>query len=190
MSEDSEAHREKNEGSQAWSRGEYQSAIDHFSKAITLGGSKEFLKVLYSNRSAAYLKLNRVDLALNDGNKCVELDSAWAKGYTRKGDALYSQKKYTEAYNAYNSGLRAAPNDATLTQKAEQAMRAIRAEADRQQQWSSSSSGGGFGSSNTSTPPSTAASGGILRYLELSIFVFAVLYMIPLGRFINVWAYK
>lgn len=189
MSEDSEAHREKNEGSQAWSRGEYQKATDHFSNAINLGGNKEFLKVLYSNRSAAFLKLNRADLALNDGNKCVELDSAWAKGYARKGDALYSQKKFTDAYNAYNSGLRIAPNDSTFTQKAEQAMRAIRTEAERQQQWSNSSSSG-FGSSNTSTAPATAASGGILRYLELSIFLFALLYMIPLGRFINVWSYK
>ena len=29
-----------------------------------------------------------------------------AKGYSRKGDALYAQAKYTEAYNAYNAGLK------------------------------------------------------------------------------------
>lgn len=193
MSTDSAAQREKNEGSQAWSRGEYNKAIEHFSNAITSGGDKEFLKVLYSNRSAAYLKVNKINEALSDGNKCIELDNAWPKGYSRKGDALYSQKKYTDAYNVYNTGLRASPSDSTLKEKAEQAMKAIGAEADRQQQWNSSSSNSGFGSSSSTSSTSTATvapAGGIARYIELSIFVLAVLYLLPIGRFINSWSYK
>ena len=49
-------------------------------------------------------RIQKFQLALDDANKCLELDSNWIKGITRKGDALFSLKKFTDAHNAYNSG--------------------------------------------------------------------------------------
>jgi len=79
-----EAIQAKADGAAAWSAGNFSQAAEHFTTAINLGGDKEFLKVLHSNRSAAYLKLNRITEALKDGNKCVELDNNWVKGYARE----------------------------------------------------------------------------------------------------------
>lgn len=42
--------------------------------------------VLYSNRSAAYLKSDSKSKALWDAQKCVELQPEWAKGYSRLGE--------------------------------------------------------------------------------------------------------
>jgi hypothetical protein len=175
-----EANQAKNAGTTVYSKGDYGLAIDHFTKAIELGaGDKEFLKVLFSNRSASYLNLKQNEKALADGNKCVELDSNWPKGYGRKGDALYALRRYGEAYNAYNGGLRIAPNDANLKEKSEKVMAAIRNDA------ASSSS-----ASSSSTSNSTTSGGTINYYLRLTTLLAIFGYLLPLGSRINTIAYK
>ena len=42
-------------------------------------------KGLYSNRSAAYIKLMEFPYALKDAEKCLELDPTFIKAYVRKG---------------------------------------------------------------------------------------------------------
>lgn len=170
------AQQAKSDGSFAWSAGNYAQAAEHFTTAINIGGDKEFLKVLYSNRSAAYLKLSKVTEALRDGNKCVELDSNWAKGYVRKGDALLASKQYTEAYNAYNSAARIAPSDATVKEKCDQAMRAMRNAADATANFARSA--GSTGSTGSPSSPSPAPL--YVQYAHLAILVLIVLYCIPL----------
>lgn len=185
-SADPRATEAKAEGSAAWSAGNYDLAIEHFSTAITFGGDKDFLKVLHSNRSAAYLKVNKVDQSLKDANKCVELDSNWAKGFTRKGDALLAKKSYSDAYNAYNSAQRLTPGgDASLETKLEQAMRGMRNASSPP----SSSSSGTAGSTNSSTA-TTAPATGIFRYAQLAIMILSIVYLLPLGKTISFYAYK
>ena len=46
----------KNAGTTAWSSGNYEEAIKQFTSALGVGESSEFLKTVYSNRSAAYMK--------------------------------------------------------------------------------------------------------------------------------------
>ena len=168
-----EAIQAKNDGTTAWSAGKFQLAADHFTTAINLGGDKEFLKILYSNRSAAFLKLNKITDALRDGNKCVELDNNWVKGYARKGDALLASKQFTEAYNAYNSGARIAPNDTTMKQKCEQAMRAIRNTAE-------AASGARSTGSASSSTTSVANTPVYIQYCQIAILLCFLVYLIPL----------
>lgn len=47
----------KNAGNLAWSSGSYDEAIKQFTSAISVANNSEFLKTIYSNRSAAYMKL-------------------------------------------------------------------------------------------------------------------------------------
>jgi tetratricopeptide (TPR) repeat protein len=180
----------KAEGTKAWQAGNFPQAIKHFSEAIDSAtpSNKEFLKILYSNRSAAWLKVGKASEALTDGEKCVSLDNQWTKGYTRKGDALYQLKRYTEAYNAYNSGLRIDGNDSTLKEKVEQAMRAIRNE---------SSSSSTSSSSNTSSRPNTSTSNGAtlavtgqVRLAKMAVIVLGFVYLIPFLGSINNLAYR
>lgn len=60
--------------------------------------------VLYSNRSAAYLALERAEEALEDASMCIELNSSWGKGYGRKASALIALKRYADAIKVYRTG--------------------------------------------------------------------------------------
>lgn len=90
---------------------EFDEAIEAYTNAINLDGSNH---VYYSNRSAAYLEKGDAENALSDGAKCVEINPSWAKGYSRKGAALHSLKRYEEAADVFGSGLEVSPNDASL----------------------------------------------------------------------------
>lgn len=70
--------------------------------------------VLYSNRSAAYAKGEKYDLALTDATKAVELKPDWSKAYSRKGAALAYLGKYDEAMTTYEKGLEIDPSNAQL----------------------------------------------------------------------------
>lgn len=111
---------EKDLGTAAWKDGQYQKAIDHFSKAISLTEERDLLLVLHSNRSAAFLKLKQYTEAVQDGDKCIEIDPSWIKGYARKGDAFYANGELKKASAAYAAGLKKDPNDKTLLEKSEQ----------------------------------------------------------------------
>ena len=163
-----DAQEAKNAGAAAWSAGNYEEAVKHFTRAIEESSDKDFLKTVYSNRSAAYMKLNQPMAALLDGNKCVELDSNWARGFTRKGDACYALKRSTEAYNAYNSALRLAPGDSAIQTKLDLAERMIRNESTSSQ------------SRSASAPADKLTS--IQNYARVTLLVSAILYFLPLGR--------
>ena len=79
----------------------YAAAIDAYSNAIKIDRRDH---LLYSNRSAAYLAGNSAQLALEDAMKCIELKADWAKGYSRKGAALYALRDYAGALEAYTAG--------------------------------------------------------------------------------------
>ena len=63
----------------------YAQAIEHFSKAIELGGEAH---VLYSNRSACHCGLKQYDEALADASKCIEAKPAWGKVCRSRGCPL------------------------------------------------------------------------------------------------------
>ena len=84
---------EKSAGATAWGAGDYSLAIEKFTSAIDIEikntNDKNFLKTVYSNRSAAYMKMNNKNAALLDAEKCIEIDSNWSKGFIRKGNITY-----------------------------------------------------------------------------------------------------
>jgi stress-induced-phosphoprotein 1 len=91
----------KEKGNTALTAGKFDEAIQAYTEAIKLDESNH---VLYSNRSAAYLKAGRFLDALLDGEKTVQINPTWAKGYSRKGAALFALEKYDEAFTCYNKG--------------------------------------------------------------------------------------
>jgi len=98
-------------GNAALQAGKVSEAIENYTKAINLDGSNH---VYFSNRSAAYLKKGEGNNALEDANSCIGLNPQFAKGYSRKGAALHSLKRYNDSIAAYNEGLGKFPNDAGL----------------------------------------------------------------------------
>merc|ERR1712166_720737 len=82
-------------------------------KSITLDRT---CAVYYSNRSAAWSSKGNNQSALNDALKCIEKDPQFAKGYSRKGKALFDMFQTNEAEAAYLEGLKVDPQNATLQQ--------------------------------------------------------------------------
>uniref|UniRef100_A0A7N2N6R3 Uncharacterized protein n=1 Tax=Quercus lobata TaxID=97700 RepID=A0A7N2N6R3_QUELO len=105
--------REKAEakGNEVFSAGDFPIAIRHFSEAINLPPTNH---VLYSNRSAAYVSINKYFEALTDAKKTVELKPDWSKGYRRLGAAHLGLAHYDDAVSAYKKGLEYDPNNEAL----------------------------------------------------------------------------
>jgi stress-induced-phosphoprotein 1 len=91
----------KEKGNAALTAGKFDEAIQAYSEAINLDGSNH---VLFSNRSAAYLKAGRLPEALADAEKTIQLNASWPKGYSRKGAVLFALEKFDEAFTTYNKG--------------------------------------------------------------------------------------
>mmetsp|Transcript_10728 Transcript_10728/g.10773 ORF Transcript_10728/g.10773 Transcript_10728/m.10773 type:complete len:421 (-) Transcript_10728:148-1410(-) len=165
----------KTAGDEAWGRGNFEDAIDHYSKAINIesgsSNDKNVLKVLYSNRSAAYLKVSKQTASLLDADKCVEFDAQWPKGLVRRGDALFALARYTEAYNAYNSACRLTPNDISVQEKLQRAQNAISGSS------STSSSGWSGRSGRPAALSFLVSTQNFARILALLCFL---LYLLPL----------
>eukprot|EP00730_Choanoeca_flexa_P006984 TRINITY_DN12259_c0_g3_i3.p2 TRINITY_DN12259_c0_g3~~TRINITY_DN12259_c0_g3_i3.p2 ORF type:complete len:574 (+),score=186.45 TRINITY_DN12259_c0_g3_i3:1876-3597(+) len=103
----------KAKGNAAFKAQNFKEAIEHFTAGIEVDPKNH---VLYSNRSACHASLNDYKTALEDAEKCIQAKSDWAKGYGRKGAALFGMGKYVEAAEAYDQGLSHDANSAMLKQ--------------------------------------------------------------------------
>ncbi|XP_022759056.1 hsp70-Hsp90 organizing protein 3-like [Durio zibethinus] len=101
----------KAKGNAAFSSGDFNTAIKHFTEAINISPTNH---VLYSNRSAAYASLHQYDAALSDAKRTVDLKSDWSKGYSRLGAAHLGLHQYQDAISAYKKGLEIDPNNEAL----------------------------------------------------------------------------
>ena len=112
----------KAKGNAAFSAGKYDESIKHFTEAISHDPTDA---IFYSNRSGAFASLNQPQAALDDANKCIELNPQFVKGYSRKGHALHSLGQYSEAKQAYEAGLQLDASNAALKEGLEEAKRAL-----------------------------------------------------------------
>jgi stress-induced-phosphoprotein 1 len=117
----STAEEYKAKGNDALVAKKFSEAIKHYSDAINVDGTNH---VYYSNRSAAYLSKNDATNALNDANACIGLKPDFAKGYSRKGAALHTLKRYNDSIKAYEEGLEKFPADQGLMNGIEAAKKA------------------------------------------------------------------
>ena len=58
--------------------------------------------------------MSNYDSAISDARKALEIDPAFSKAYSRLGHALFSNKEYAEAVEAYEKGLELDPNVSSL----------------------------------------------------------------------------
>lgn len=125
-------------------------------------------------------RLKQYAKAIEDADRCIQLQPNWGKGYSRKGTALYESGRYAEAYNTFQRGLSIEPGNGVLRAGLENAQRKIQSSSA-----SSTSSGPGG---------ATAAAGGTVQqiltrdYVETGLFalhtvnlVLFVVSLIPFG---------
>lgn len=103
------AEEEKEIGNDFFKKGEYSSAIKHYSEAISRNPDDP---KLYSNRAACYTKLAAFDLGLKDCDTCVKLDDKFIKGWIRKGKILQGMQQSSKALVAYQKAMEMDPSNA------------------------------------------------------------------------------
>jgi stress-induced-phosphoprotein 1 len=101
----------KAKGNAALQGGQVKEAIEFYSQAI---GKDSKNKVYFSNRSAAYMKSEDFRSALTDAEQAITLAPSWAKGYSRKGAALYALARFEEAKIAYEEASKLEPGNQTF----------------------------------------------------------------------------
>jgi len=101
----------KADGNAKFADGDYHAAIACYTSAIELAPSTP---ALFSNRSAAYAKLEQYDKAKLDAAMCIELDPKWAKGWWRRGTAQLENGEYKAAVKTFEEGLEYCPTDKNL----------------------------------------------------------------------------
>ncbi|KAM9337969.1 tetratricopeptide repeat protein 28 [Symphorus nematophorus] len=96
---------------QACQQGEYSLAVRLYSEALTADPQN---CILYSNRSAAYLRLGQYSTALDDAIKARLINPKWPKAYFRQGVALQYLGRHADALAAFASGLAQDPKSLQL----------------------------------------------------------------------------
>lgn len=101
----------KKKGNEAYAAGRYDEAIAHYSSGIELEPTNA---ALFSNRSAAFLKVEDFSKAKRDADMAIELDPRWPKGWYRKGMAQLEAQDYHGARETFLAGLDNCPGDENL----------------------------------------------------------------------------
>ncbi|WZN66970.1 hypothetical protein HKI87_17g85420 [Chloropicon roscoffensis] len=112
----------KQEGNALYKQGLYLKAAATYTSAIKLDKNNG---VLYSNRSAALLQLNKVTKAMADAEECIRLKPDWEKGYFRKGNAFETLAKTEEALEAYKIAAEKNPDSRDCSNKVKQLTKVV-----------------------------------------------------------------
>ncbi|XP_012865011.1 PREDICTED: tetratricopeptide repeat protein 12 isoform X1 [Dipodomys ordii] len=93
-------------GNEAFSKGDYNLAIQHYSEGLE---KMKDMKVLYTNRAQAYSKLGDYQKVLADCDWALKCDEAYTKAYFHMGKAHLALKNYREARECYEKILEINP---------------------------------------------------------------------------------
>ncbi|SCU78523.1 LAFA_0A07030g1_1 [Lachancea sp. 'fantastica'] len=93
----------KKQGNAAFVAKDFGKAAELFTQAIEASETPNH--VLYSNRSACYASLKRFGDALQDAEKCIEINPGWSKGYNRVGAAHSGLGNLDNAEKSYKKAL-------------------------------------------------------------------------------------
>ena len=101
----------KEQGNAAFKALDFESAVQYYSEAL-VEDPKNY--AIYSNRSAAYLKIGKAAAALKDAEACITWKGDFTRGWLRKGQAHEAMDQWRDAVEAYRSGLDIDPTNDQL----------------------------------------------------------------------------
>jgi len=98
----------KNKGNDFFKKEDYESAIEYYSKAISLNPQEASY---YCNRAACYMKLKSYNKCLEDSDAAIKLDEKYSKAYRRKAQAYVGIGNLHLAKLTFEKAITAVPND-------------------------------------------------------------------------------
>mmetsp|Transcript_109246 Transcript_109246/g.308157 ORF Transcript_109246/g.308157 Transcript_109246/m.308157 type:complete len:397 (-) Transcript_109246:121-1311(-) len=113
----------KNRAKGAFAQKDMPSAELLYGKAIKLLDSMpgKAEAAMYSNRAMVRLNLSKVEDALEDSKKCLEIDPTFVKAYHRKAQALVRLSEWDEAIAAAEAGAKLEPDNKAFPELIEKA---------------------------------------------------------------------
>ncbi|XP_066228996.1 tetratricopeptide repeat protein 12 isoform X1 [Saccopteryx leptura] len=96
----------KEKGNEAFVRGDYETAILHYSEGLE---KLKDMKVLYTNRAQAYIKLGEYQKALVDCDWALKCDEKCTKAYFHMGKAYLALKNYSVSRECFQKILEINP---------------------------------------------------------------------------------
>ncbi|XP_041078590.1 tetratricopeptide repeat protein 1-like [Polyodon spathula] len=112
----------KEGGNEQFKKGEYVEAEDSYTKALTICPfcyEKE-RSILYSNRAAARMKMDKKEEAISDCTKAIELNPNYIRAILRRAELHEKTEKLDEALDDYKTIVE---KDPSVTQAVEACMR-------------------------------------------------------------------
>ncbi|VDL62685.1 unnamed protein product [Nippostrongylus brasiliensis] len=92
----------------AYTAGRYEEALKLYDTAIE---ARPTNAILFANKAAILLRLDRAELAVHSADRAIELDPNWAKAYYRRGEALRRLDSLLPAVVALSEGAALGPSN-------------------------------------------------------------------------------
>ncbi|XP_006151091.1 tetratricopeptide repeat protein 12 isoform X2 [Tupaia chinensis] len=108
------AHALKEQGNEAFVKGDFETAIVRYSEGLE---KLKDMKVLYTNRAQAYIKLGDYQKALVDCDWALKCDEKYTKAYFHMGKAHLALKNYGRSRECYKKILEINPQLQTQVQE-------------------------------------------------------------------------
>ena len=97
-------------GLTSMNEGDYEKAIKHYSRSISLNPQ---MPRIYNNRGNAYSQMNDLDRAIEDYDKVLALEPNYAPAYSNRGSSYHEKGDLDRAIQDYNRALALQPDYAS-----------------------------------------------------------------------------
>ncbi|KAK8725785.1 hypothetical protein OTU49_010481 [Cherax quadricarinatus] len=88
----------KEEGNEAYKNGDWDTAIEKYTQAITISTEDKDRSVFYKNRAAVHLKIEDFENTVKDCTDCLEISPKDPKALFRRAQAYEAQEHFEKAY--------------------------------------------------------------------------------------------
>ena len=100
----------KEEANKAFKNKNYEEAIKLYSKCLEIDENlDQFNSIILTNRAIAYSNIKKINDAINDLNKAIELNENYSKAYLKRGELKIEIKEFDEAIKDFESAKRIDP---------------------------------------------------------------------------------
>ena len=93
-----------------WEEDNIEEAINYYTQSILLNPDKHLLSTLYQRRASCYSVSGKLESAIGDYNKAIELTSNYPNLYNNRGSAKSELGRYEEAITDFDKAIRLNPD--------------------------------------------------------------------------------